>query len=41
MRDANTLKNISVEDRLREAIWGQFVGDAAALGTPWIYDLAN
>jgi ADP-ribosylglycohydrolase len=41
MRDANTLKNISVEDRLRGAIWGQFVGDAAALGTHWIYDLAE
>ena len=41
MRDANTLKNISVEDRLRGAIWVQFVGHAAALGTHWIYDLAN
>jgi ADP-ribosylglycohydrolase len=28
-------------DRLRGAIWGQFVGDAAALGTHWIYDLAE
>ncbi len=28
-------------DRLRGAIWGQFVGDAAALGTHWIYDLAK
>lgn len=25
--------------RLTAAIWGQFVGDAAALGTHWIYDL--
>ena len=29
----------SLEDRLRGAIWGQLVGDAAALGTHWIYDL--
>jgi ADP-ribosyl-[dinitrogen reductase] hydrolase len=28
-------------DRLRGAIWGQFVGDAAALGSHWIYDLAE
>ena len=38
---AQDLKDISVEDRLRGAIWGQFVGDAAALGTHWIYDLAE
>ncbi|MCB1211555.1 MAG: ADP-ribosylglycohydrolase family protein [Verrucomicrobiales bacterium] len=26
-------------DRAAAAIWGQFIGDAAALGTHWIYDL--
>lgn len=29
----------SFEDRLRGAVWGQFVADAASLGTHWIYDL--
>ncbi|HYY31939.1 MAG TPA: ADP-ribosylglycohydrolase family protein [Chthoniobacterales bacterium] len=33
--------NVTSDDRLRGAIWGQFVGDAASLGTHWIYDLAE
>ena len=28
-------------DRLRGMIWGQLVGDAAALGTHWIYNLSE
>ncbi|NJD06224.1 MAG: ADP-ribosylglycohydrolase family protein [Methylococcaceae bacterium] len=31
-------ENACLEDRLRGAIWGQFVGDAACLGSHWIYD---
>lgn len=30
---------IEFSDRCRGAIWGQFVGDAASLGTHWIYEL--
>jgi ADP-ribosylglycohydrolase len=30
---------VTIEDRLRGTIWGQFVGDAAALGSHWIYNL--
>jgi ADP-ribosylglycohydrolase len=41
MKAIDALKNIPVEDRLRGAVWGQFVGDAAALGTHWIYDLTE
>lgn len=30
---------ITFESRLSGALWGPFIGDAAALGTHWIYDL--
>src|SRR5215210_2832033 len=32
---------MNIEDRFRGAIWGQFVGDAAALGAHWIYNLSE
>ncbi|HKM58052.1 MAG TPA: ADP-ribosylglycohydrolase family protein [Chthoniobacterales bacterium] len=39
MKSPDSPERITSEDRLSGAIWGQFVGDAAALGTHWIYDL--
>jgi ADP-ribosylglycohydrolase len=33
--------NITTDDRLRGMIWGQLVGDAAALGSHWIYNLSE
>jgi ADP-ribosylglycohydrolase len=41
MKSNDKPDNVTSEDRLRGAIWGQFVGDAASLGTHWIYDLAE
>jgi ADP-ribosylglycohydrolase len=37
----DSAKEVTTEDRLLGAVWGQFVGDAAALGTHWIYDLSE
>ena len=41
MKSAKGPEKTTSEDRLKGAIWGQFVGDAAALGTHWIYDLSE
>jgi ADP-ribosyl-[dinitrogen reductase] hydrolase len=41
MKLADGIENVTSADRLKGAIWGQFVGDAAALGTHWIYDLED
>jgi ADP-ribosyl-[dinitrogen reductase] hydrolase len=41
MKSPERTDNVTGEDRLRGAIWGQFAGDAASLGTHWIYDLAE
>ena len=34
-------KKPTLADRMRGAIWGQFIGDAACMGSHWIYDLAE
>src|SRR5271166_2352818 len=41
MKAQDLLNNISIGDRFRGAVVGQFVGDAAALGTHWIYNLTE
>ena len=37
----DSAQEVTAEDRLRGAVWGQFVGDAAALGAHWFYDLSE
>jgi ADP-ribosylglycohydrolase len=41
MMTKDSAQEVTTEDRLRGAVWGQFVGDAAAVGTHWIYDLSK
>ena len=39
--NGRTEADSNLPDRLRGMIWGQLVGDAAALGTHWIYNLSE
>lgn len=41
MQFSGTRKELSLDLRIRGAIWGQFTGDAFCLGSHWIYDLAE
>src|SRR4051794_28410688 len=39
--DADPYAEPTLGERMRGAIWGQFVGDAFCLGSHWIYNLAE
>lgn len=40
-RQSHENRSPNIDDRIRGAIWGQFIGDAFCLGSHWIYDLTE
>ena len=41
LTEEETAPEPTLEERMRGAIWGQFVGDALCLGSHWIYNLTD